>query len=163
MNPKLNEALQHQIREEFYSAYLYLSMAADMAARNLNGMAAWLEAQAQEELAHAMKIYRFLLDRGQPIMLQEIPAPPSHWERPLEAFRDAYHHEQHITKKIHELVDLAREVDDKPTQVFLQWFVEEQVEEEASTEEVVALLEMAGEDGAALLLVDQKLGQRADA
>jgi len=161
MDPKLKDALNAQIREEFYSAYLYLSMAADMRARNLNGMAAWLEAQAQEEVAHAMKFYRFLLDRGEQVALQELPAPQQHWESPLAAFRDAYRHEQHITRKIHELYDLARSVDDKPTQVFLQWFIEEQVEEEASTEEVVALLETAGENGAALLLVDEKLGRRS--
>lgn len=162
MNERLKEKMVRQVCEEFHSAYLYLAIAGAMELRGLKGFARWLYLQAEEEVEHAMKFFKFLLDRGQPIVLQEIPAVDPSWASPLEAFRQAHQHEQYISSRIHHLVDLAREVGDKPTEQFLQWFVEEQVEEEALTGEIVARLELAGNDGGALLLLDQEMGKREE-
>lgn len=162
MDARLLEALNRQIREEFFSAYLYLAMAGDMDGRGLKGFARWLEVQAREEVEHAMKFFHFLLERGEKPVLEAIPAPEVSWSSPLEAFRKAHEHEKYISSRIHSLVDLAREVGDKPAENFLQWFVEEQVEEEALTGEVVARLELAGDHGPALLMMDREMGARED-
>lgn len=162
MDARLRDAMNRQIREEFFSAYLYLAMAGEMEARGLKGFARWLEIQAREEVEHAMKFFRFLLERGERPVLQEIPAPEITWSTPLEAFQKAHEHERYISSRIHELVDLAREVGDKPAENFLQWFVEEQVEEEALTGEVVARLELAGNHGPALLMMDREMGARSE-
>ncbi|MCS6844194.1 MAG: ferritin [Caldilineales bacterium] len=159
----LQQALNDQIRKEFHSSYIYLSMAAYFEAENLPGMAHWMRLQADEEREHAMKIYDFVLDRGGRVTLQAIEAPPTDFASPLAVFETAYAHEQKVTQSIHDLYALAVKEGDYPTQVMLQWFVDEQVEEEKSAGLVVAQLRRVGDSPAALLMLDQQLGQRAEA
>ncbi len=160
LSRKLQDALNEQIKHELYSAYLYLSMVAHFEAENLKGFAHWMRLQRQEELEHAMKIFNFVIDRGGRVELQAIPQPPSQYKSPLDAFQKALAHEKHITGLIHKLYDLADDEDDYPTEVMLQWFIEEQVEEEKSTSEVVSKLELIKDHPGALLLLDRELGER---
>nr|AGF93472.1 ferritin and Dps [uncultured organism] len=160
MNETIEQALNDQINEELNSYYIYLSMEAYFESESLDGFATWMELQAQEEVEHAMRIFRFLNDRGGRVKLQSIEEPKQDWSSPLEAFEDAYEHEQYITKKINELADLADEHDDKATLNMLDWFIEEQVEEEASTEAIVEKLELVGESGSGLLALDKALAGR---
>jgi len=157
---KIEKALNKQINEELYSAYLYLGMSADFEERNLHGFARWMQIQAQEEMGHAMKIYGFIHERGGIVDLTTVKGPEQKFESPLEAFEAAYEHEQHITDCINKLVDLAVKEGDHATQIFLQWFVNEQVEEEASADEVVQKLKLAGDHTGALFMLDRELGAR---
>ena len=160
MNETIEQALNNQINEELNSYYIYLSMEAYFESESLDGFATWMELQAQEEVEHAMRIFRFVNQRGGRVKLQPIEEPKQSWDSPLEAFEDAYEHEQYITKTINDLVDLAEEKDDKATLNMLDWFVEEQVEEEDSTGEVVDKLKMVGDSGSGLLALDRSLGER---
>ncbi len=128
---KMLDALNEQINAELYSAYLYQAMAAHFEAGNLKGFAHWMDLQAKEEQAHARKMYEFLVDRGGRVALKAIAAPPAEWKSPLAIFEESYAHEQKVTGLIHKLVDLARAENDHAAEVFLAWFVTEQVEEEA--------------------------------
>ncbi|MGY4707191.1 ferritin [Candidatus Bipolaricaulota sp. J31] len=159
---KVEEVLNDQIREELFSAYLYLSMAAYFHAEALDGMARWMRLQAKEELEHAMRIFDHLVERGGRVRLQALPEPALQWDSPLSAFVAAYEHERYITGRIDELVAIAREEKDNAAEVMLQWFVAEQVEEEDQTRKVVELLERVGESGRGILMVDQRLGSRAE-
>ena len=143
---KMQSALNAQVNAELYSAYLYLAMSAHFQAQNLNGFAGWMRAQAQEELGHAMRIYGFLNERNGRVTLQEVKAPQSEWDSPLAAFEDVLQHEQHVTALIHKLVDLSMEERDHAANVFLQWFVTEQVEEEATANNLVNKLKMRSEE-----------------
>ena len=154
------DALNEQINAELYSAYLYLSMAAYFNGVSLSGCARWMEAQALEELSHAMKIYEFVNERGGRVTLSAIEAPPSSWESPLEVFEAVYAHEQKVTSLINDLVNLAIEEKDHATNNFLQWFVKEQVEEEASADAIVQKLKLMGEAKGGLFMLDRELGQR---
>ena len=160
ISEKMEDALNEQIKWELYSGYLYLAMSAQFAETNLMGFANWMRVQAQEELMHAMKFYDFLNERGGRVELRAVDAPPKVWESPLAAFQEAYEHEVSVTGRINDLVALAREIKDFATENFLQWFVSEQVEEEASTDEVVQQLKLAGKEGSALFMLDRELGQR---
>ncbi len=160
LSEKILEALNKQINAEFYSAYLYLAMSAYFEARNLKGFANWMRVQAQEETTHAMKIYDYVVERGGKVKLMAIEQPPAEWGSPLEAFEAAYNHEIKITGMINELVNLAMEEKDHATYNMLQWFVAEQVEEEASTDEIVQKLKMLGEDSRGILMIDRELAQR---
>lgn len=160
MNEEIEESLNEQINEELSSYYLYLSMQAYFATKSLDGFATWMELQAGEEVEHAMRIFRFLNDRGGRVKLGKIEEPKSEWDSPLAAFKDTYKHEQHITQKINELVDLAEEKDDKATLNTLDWFVEEQVEEEATAEAIVKKLEIVDGSASGLLALDKSLGSR---
>ncbi len=153
-------AINDQIKEEFYSAYLYLALAAHYESANLLGFAAWLKQQAQEELTHAMKFYTFLMDREGTVTLQAVPEPPSDLPEPHKAFHLTYEHEQKITQRINDLVDLAQQEGDRAFEQFLQWFVAEQVEEEASTKKIVDTLELIGTDQTGLYMLDRELAQR---
>jgi ferritin len=155
------DALNEQINAELYSAYLYQAMAAHFAAGNLKGFAHWMDLQAKEEQAHARKMYEFLLDRGGRVTLKAIAAPPAEWKSPLAIFEESYAHEQKVTGLIHKLVDLARAESDHATEVFLAWFVSEQVEEEANASEIVEKLKMVKDHTQGLLMMDAHLGQRA--
>ncbi|RLE29232.1 ferritin [Candidatus Acetothermia bacterium] len=159
---RMEEALNAQINEELFSGYLYLSMAAYFHSQGLEGMARWMELQAKEELEHALKIFRHLVERGGRVSLKALEEPQGEWESPLAAFQAAYQHERHITGKIHELVELAQAEKDHAAFQMLQWFVAEQVEEEDQTNKVVELLERVGPDGRGILMIDQRLGARAD-
>ncbi len=160
MDKKMLKALNEQINAELYSAYLYLSMSAWCESKNLKGAANWLRAQTQEEIVHAMKIHDHVNERSERVDLKAIDEPPKEWDSLLAAFEDAYAHEQKVTGLINGLVDLATEVKDHATYNFLQWFVAEQVEEEASTSEVVEKLKLVKDVPGALFMIDQELSTR---
>ncbi|MCE4620634.1 MAG: ferritin [Desulfurococcales archaeon] len=154
------KALNKQLNSELYSAYLYLSMASYFDEKGLGGFSQWMKIQAKEELEHAMKIYDYIYSREGRVVLEEIKAPPREWSTVSEVFKQALEHERNVTRSIHQLVDLARSLNDKATEVFLSWFVEEQVEEEKQFSEILQLLELAGETPQSLLLLNAKLGER---
>ena len=160
MNEKIETAFNNQTTAEFDSAYLYLSMSAWFDAQSLVGMASWMRLQAQEEQVHALKFYDFILERGGRVKLGAMPAPHAEWDSPLAAFEEAYAHEQKVTGLIHDLVDLSHTERDHASDVFLQWFVTEQVEEEATVQHIVDRLRMIGDNLPALLMMDSELGSR---
>lgn len=160
LKQSIEKALNRQLNRELYSAYLYLAMSAYFESSNLKGSASWMRVQAQEELMHAMKFYSYVSERGGRVTLEAIEAPPTEWKSPLAAFEHVYEHEQKVTGLIHELINLAIAEKDHATNSFLQWFVTEQVEEEASADEVRHKLRLIGEDGAGLFMLDGELGQR---
>jgi ferritin len=160
INKKIEDALNEQINAELYSAYLYFSMEAYFESLNLSGFANWMMVQTQEELAHVMKIYRFVNERSSRVLLKAIAQPPTEWDSPLAAFEAAYKHEQKVTGLINNLVNLAVEEKDHATNSFLQWFVNEQVEEESSADGVVQKLKMIKNAPEGLFLIDRELGQR---
>ena len=155
----MQQALNSQINAEMYSSYLYLSMSAFFEDLNLSGCARWMRLQAQEELMHAMKIHDYVLERGGRIKLGPIDQPQQIWDSPRAVFESVLDHEQKVTGMINDLVDLAIQEKDHASNIFLQWFVTEQVEEEASADGVLQKLKLAG-DGHGLFLIDQELGQR---
>ncbi len=156
----LREEINEQIKYEMYSAYMYLAMSAWCAERNLSGFARWMNLQAQEEVDHAMRFFNFLLERGGRIELQALDAPPVDYGTPLAVMEKSLEHEKFVSSRIHHLYKLAVEEGDYPAQVMLQWFVSEQVEEEASIDEIVERMKMFGSDGTSLLMVDTQLGAR---
>ena len=160
LSEKMLKALNQQINAELYSSYLYLSMSAYFQSTNLGGFANWMRAQTQEELTHAMKIYDYVKERGNRVVLKQVEEPPSEWSSPLAAFQQAYQHEQKVTGMINKLVNLAVEESDHASNIFLQWFVSEQVEEEASADEVVQRLKLMGDAGGGMFMIDPELGQR---
>jgi ferritin len=160
LNPAIEQALNDQIQKEFHSAYIYLSMSAYFEAENLPGAAHWMRHQAEEEQEHAMKIFDFLNDRGGRVALQAIGEPPATFSSPLAVFEAAYAHEQKVTQSIHDLYALAVQEADYPTQVMLQWFIDEQVEEEKNASAIVAQLHMVGDSPAALFMIDRQLAAR---
>jgi ferritin len=160
VNKKIEGALNQQVNAELYSSYLYLSMSAYFQSINLPGFANWMRVQAQEELVHAMKFYDFINERGARVMLQQVKAPPAAWSSPLDVFENTYKHEQKVTGLINDLVNLAVGERDHATNIFLQWFVTEQVEEEASADEVVQKLKLVGDDSGGLFMLDGEMGQR---
>jgi len=157
---KMQEALNYQLNRELYSSYLYLSMSAYFQSINMKGFAHWMRVQTQEELAHAMKFYDYLGQRGGRVTLSPIESPPSEWGSPLEAFEHVYEHEQKVTGLINDLVNLAISEQDHATNNFLRWFVTEQVEEEESASEVVEKLKLVGDATEGLFMLDNELGQR---
>jgi len=160
MNQKIQDAFNNQLNEELFSSYLYLSMSAYFESVSLMGFANWMRCQAQEELVHAMKFFSFINERGGRVVLAEVGAPATKWDSPLHAFREAYHHEEKITALINGLVDLALQEREHSANAFLQWFVTEQVEEEASTDAVVQQLKLAGDAGGGLFMIDRELAAR---
>ncbi len=160
IDEKMQEALNKQLNAELYSSYLYLSMSAYFQSVNLDGFANWMRVQAQEELMHAMKFYDYVNERGGRVVLHPVEGPPSEWDSPLAAFENVYRHEQKVTGMINKLVDLAVEARDHATNNFLQWFVSEQVEEEASADEVAQKLKLVGDDASGLFMIDRELRQR---
>ncbi len=160
MNTKMEKALNEQLNAELYSAYLYLSMSTYFESLNFSGFANWMRVQAQEETGHAMKFYSYIFERDGAVTLTAIDAPTTSWKSPLEAFENAYQHEVKVSGLIHDLVYLARAEKDIPTENFLQWFVEEQVEEESSTLGVVQKLKLIKDSANGLFMLDSHLGQR---
>jgi ferritin len=160
MKESVQDALNKQMNREFYSSYLYLSMSAYFESLSLRGFAKWMAIQAKEEWGHGMKFYEHLVERGSAIRLAAIEAPPMKWESPLKVFEDAYKHEQKVTAWIADLVNLSIKEQDHAANNMLQWFVKEQVEEEAQTSIIVMQLHMIGSDGPALLMFDHMLGKR---
>lgn len=158
LNVTVQDTLNEQIKNEFFASYLYLAMSAYYEAINLPGFAYWMRAQAEEEREHAMKIYAFIYARGGRVVLQAIDQPPTEFDSPLAAFQAALAHEQHVSQQINELYGLAIREDDYPTQVMLQWFITEQVEEEKSVGDIVDQLKIIGDHPTALFMMDRQLG-----
>lgn len=156
----MEKAINDQIQKELYSAYVYLSMAAYFETNNLTGAASWMRLQHQEEQVHAMKFFDFINDRGGQVVLQAIQQPPTDFASPLAVFEAALAHEQKVSRSIHDLYALAVKENDYPTQAMLQWFINEQVEEEKNASAIVAQLRMIGDSPAALFMIDQQLGAR---
>ncbi len=157
---KMQKALNYQLNRELYSAYLYLSMSDYFQSVNLKGFAQWMRVQAQEELAHAIKFYDYLAQRGGRVTLSSIEDPPLEWGSPLEAFEHVYEHEQKVTGLINDLVNLSISEQDHATNNFLRWFVTEQVEEEESASEVIGKLKLLGGAAENLFMLDRELSQR---
>lgn len=160
ISQNMEKAFNTQIGEELFSSYLYLSMSAWFQGINLTGFANWMRVQAQEELTHAMKIYDYVLERGGKVNLGAIKAPLGKWKTPAEPFDAALKHEQHITACINNLVNLAIEERDHAANIFLQWFVTEQVEEEANASDIVERLKLVGSAPGGLFMVDRELATR---
>ena len=157
----LQKAMNDQIRKEFESAYVYLSMAAWMEDQNLPGFAGWLRVQAREEALHAMKIFDHLIDRGCRVQLQPLSGPGTEFKSSLDVFEQVKRHEQGVTKSIEDLYGLAQTDRDFASQVFLEWFISEQVEEEKNSAQVLESVRRVGDNQAALVMLDRELGQRS--
>ena len=156
----IEEAMNEQIKNELFSAYQYLSMAAYCESENLPGFAQWMRAQSREEMEHAMKFYDFILERNGRVALRALDGPLVEFGSPLEVFEQALEHERRVTAMINDLYALAVRENDYASQTFLQWFVTEQVEEEKNAGDVVETLKMVGDKSEALFLLDRELGQR---
>ncbi len=163
LDAKLEATLNAQVNAELHSAYLYLSMAAYFESVDLQGFAHWMRVQYQEETLHGLKFFDYINQRNGRVKLTQLEGPATEWKSPLEAFRQAYEHEKHISKLISDLVQQSRQVGDTSTETFLQWFVTEQVEEEAQTYRIAQQLKLAGDERTALLLLDRELAQRLPA
>ena len=157
---KMEEALNRQINAELYSAYLYLGMSSRCTELNLKGVAHWFYVQAQEEMTHAMKFYRFILERGGGPKLPAIEGVRSDWKDALEMFTAAYEHEQKVTALINGLMDIAAAERDHASASMLNWFIDEQVEEEANTSEISDKLRLIGGSKEALFMIDKELSVR---
>ena len=163
VDAKLEATLNAQVNAELHSAYLYLSMAAYFESVDLQGFANWMRVQYQEETLHGLKFFDYINQRNGRVKLTQLEGPASEWKSPLEAFRQAYEHEKHISELIANLVQQSRQVGDTSTETFLQWFVTEQVEEEAQTYRIAQQLKLAGNERTALLLLDRELAPRMPA
>ena len=157
---KMADAFNEQIKNEFYSAYMYLSMSAYFSNLGLPGFARWMRVQAQEEVTHATKMYDYVLARGEEVVLKAIAAPPVTWKSPLEVMEVALAHEKFVTKCINEVTDLAIEEKDHASRNFLVWYIDEQVEEEESFNDIVSALKLIKGEGQGLLMMDRELGAR---
>ncbi len=160
LSDKMEEALNKQINAEWYSAYLYRSMAAYFLNQNLKGFAHWMQVQAGEEQGHGQKFFDYINDRTGKVVLTAIIAPPAEWKSPTAAFEAVYAHEQKVTGLINDLVDKAKKENDYATQAMLQWFVNEQVEEEANAYEILEKLKMIKDSAQGLFMMDAVLAQR---
>ncbi len=157
---KIESALNQQIQSEFSSAYLYLSMSAYCQEIHLDGFAHWLQVQSKEEIGHAMRIYSYLNNRGGRVVLQAIDRPPENFKSPRRMFEQILKSEQEITKVVHKLYKLAQDEKDYATEVELQWFINEQVEEEKTAGDILQKINLVGDQPAALLMMDHHLGAR---
>jgi ferritin len=160
VSKKMIDTLNNHLNEEFYSSYLYLSMASYFEEKNLKGFAQWFKIQSQEEYGHGMKFYSFIIQVGGKITLKAIKAPKTTWKSIIEVFAETLAHEKHITGLINKLVGQAIQEKEYATNNFLQWFVNEQVEEEATVEEIINKLEMIGDAKSGLFMMDRELGAR---
>lgn len=161
ISSKLQDAINEQINKELYSEYLYFSMAAYLERLGLPGFSNFMRIQAQEEHAHVIKFYNYLLERQGKVVLKAIAAPDVEFESPQEVFKQTYEHEQYVTSLINNLMTIAIEEKDYAAQSFLNWFIDEQVEEEASMDKVLAQLKMVSGDGKGMYLLDKELGLRS--
>ena len=161
LKDKIQKALNAQMNLELSSSYLYLAMAAYFESENLNGFAHWMKIQSGEEYAHAMKIYGYINQRNGRVNLSKIEAPKSEWKDAVEVFAETLKHEQKVTKAIDDIVDLTITEKDHATNTYLQWFVTEQVEEEATAMNILDKIKMVGDNKNGLFLLDRELGMRA--
>jgi ferritin len=163
LKANLLAALNQQINEEYYSSYIYQSMVAYFADNHLDGCAHWMRLQAQEEHDHALKIFDYVISRGGRVVLADVKAPPKEWATPQAAFEAALAHEKLMTTNITKLADLAQSEKDHATNNLMQWYVTEQVEEEANVDDILSKLKLVGGDGAGLFLIDRELKTRTAA
>jgi ferritin len=160
MNPKIEKAINEQINAEFYSSYLYLSMAAYFDSQNLSGFASWMKVQAHEEITHAMKFYNFVFSRGGDVELTQIDKPSSDFKSGLDAAEQTLAHEQEVTSLINKLYELALAEKDYPTQSLLKWYIDEQVEEEENATKLIERIKIVGDKGPNILMLDRELSMR---
>ena len=160
LTPDMQQRLNNQLNAELYSSYLYLSMSAYFESTDLGGFGNWMRVQAREELMHAMKFFDYVNSRGGRVALQPIEGPATEWKSPTDAFEEVYGHEQKVTGLINALASSAVAESDHATNSFLQWFVNEQVEEEESANRILRNLKLVGSDGTGLLMLDRELSQR---
>jgi len=160
LNKIIDTAFNEQINKEFFSGYLYLSMASDLEEKNLKGFSHWMKIQAQEELLHALKLFDYIHERAGRVILEQIKKPQTKWDSPLKIFENAYNHELSITKSIHALLELSEKEKDPASSAFLQWYIKEQVEEEANALEVLNKLKLIKGSGSAIYMLDKELGSR---
>jgi ferritin len=156
----LQDAINEQINFELFSAYLYLSMSAHFETQNLSGFANWTRVQYQEETGHAMKLYKYVFDRSGAVTLKAIAQPATKFKTPLDIFKEVLKHEQKVTSLINKLYELAVKERDYAAQIFLQWFINEQVEEEKNATDIINMLEMIGDSPVSLIMADRQLGAR---
>lgn len=161
LSQSLQDALNEQIKNEFYSAHVYLAMSSWFEDKGLPGFAKWMRVQYSEELSHGLKIFDFINDRDGRAHVLGFDAPPTEWNSPLAVFENSYEHEQKVTAMINNLYAIAQQEPDYATLVLMQWFISEQVEEEKNAKLIVDQLKMAGDSGSALLILDRELGARA--
>lgn len=162
IDPKMLEKLNDQINEELYASYLYLAMSAHFSDVAMEGFARWMRVQADEERGHAMRIYDYLTERNGRIRLKSIAEPPNQFGDHLSVFQQAFDHEREVTRKINDLMNMAIQLGDHATQIFLHWFVTEQIEEESTADRIINDLKLVGKDGAGLLRLDRELGTRQE-
>jgi len=155
-NNRLETELNKQLNAELYSAYLYLSMSASLASKNLSGFSNWMKVQFEEEQFHALKLYNYIIDRGGKVTLTEIAAPKTEWNDIIDVFEDVLAHEKKVTGLINELVNIAMEEKDHATVNALQWFVTEQVEEEATVSDLLDQLKLVEGKGSGLFILDRE-------
>lgn len=160
LHKKMAQALNKQVNREMYSAYLYMSMSAHAAKVGLKGFANWFMVQYHEEMFHAMKLYEYIQRQGEDVKLEAIDTPPSAFASPLDMFTQTLTHEQYITKSINDLMEMAIEKKDHATQIFLEWYVVEQVEEEENDNDIIQQLKLIGDNPHALLMLDRELTAR---
>jgi len=160
LSTKLVDAINGQIQYEYHSAFVYKAMQAYFEDEDLPGMANWMDVQFQEEMSHAEKMFQFVCESGNRVEMREMEAPRNEYSSPLEAFEASLEHEQSVTARINALMDLAQEEKNHAAQIFLQWFVTEQVEEEASVSHIIAKLKRVKQDGRGLMMIDQELAKR---
>jgi ferritin len=160
---KIEKALNQQLNQELYAFYLYLSMSAHFESMNLNGFANWMRFQAEEEKTHGLKFYDYILQANGKIDLKQIDAPKKSWKSVQEIFEDTYNHEKKVTESIYDIVDLSISERDHATHNFLQWFVSEQVEEEATALKILEKIKLIGDNQGALFIFDREMGSRTNA
>jgi len=160
LNSKIEDLLNKHLNYELYSSYLYLAMAAYFDGLDLKGFSNWMRIQVQEEMSHVVKFYDYILERDGKVRLSSIEGPPTEWDSPVAAFTETLAHEQSVTERINSIVKSAIEENDFATHTFLQWFITEQVEEEATARDVLQKVKMIGDSGDGLFLIDRELGQR---
>ncbi|MCX7726348.1 MAG: ferritin [Chitinispirillaceae bacterium] len=160
LSKKMEQVLNEQVNAEFYSSFLYLSMAAYFESKNLKGFAKWLRIQSEEEYGHAMKIFDYILEKGGRALLMEIKSPPNYWEKPVDVFEKVYEHEKKVTSMINNIMALAEDEKDYATRSMINWFVDEQVEEEANSSYIYETLKMIGDSVNGLFALDHQLGKR---
>jgi len=160
ISKRLEAELNKQLNAELFSAYLYLSMSAFLARRNLSGFSHWMKLQFEEEQSHAMKFFQYILDRGGNVELMDIKAPRKEWKGIVDMFENVVKHEAHVTEMINNLVNIALEEKDHATVAMLQWYVSEQVEEEATVGDIYDQLKLIEGKGAGLFMLDREAKQR---
>ena len=160
MNKKVYKVFNEQVQAELYSAYMYLAMSMYLEDKNFKGMAHWLKVQYEEERAHAFRLAKFMQERGVKPELLQIDAPPAEYGTPLEVFTKALEHEQYVTSRIHSMYEVAVKEKDYAAMIHLHWFIDEQVEEEDQTREIVDKLTMVGDNMNGLFVIDGQLGAR---